>query len=842
MSTYRLKITSRRGPGFFVLSLAIGVLIAQQLMWPAVTFAATVNSGDGGYQFGKAQALDRASVSVVRLVAGYSAVPAVAGCTRSVTGLGVLVGSWAAAPASTDFSNWVLTDGSLVDPNGVPCGVGKQVNQLSSIQIYANNAYTSSTNGLTLKSLQCHATVCSDGATTEALPCQNTNPCDKGVVLVQFHTPVPQPYIDMAQTDQAITESQGIELTGPITAPISIDQVAHVLMPAQVALSDPKNESGMPVINSDGQLVDMNTKALDTGQSIRTFVNGSIAPAPLQSVNTNVLRDNWNRGVNDYYANDFVSAQSDFIRASAGNAQFQAPAAFLTLPQIRAVVTPTSSVRSGGTTGAGGTSTTAGSHIGPFAIPGAVLAWFPWIIGGAILLIVILVLIIALVIRRQVRHSREMAAFEKERVAAEEKAGMEIQRQQSQPQVAVNAIGPANAATLHPPPKSELRCPNCGELVSASDNFCAQCRSPLKFADSGLNVRVAKPQEAAQVPTGTVPQPRELVPSSSIYDQPTREMSPGEVKDGQQDLEKTRPYTMEEMAANMPTIERYVGPNLNLVVGTRSNPGIKRQHKPNEDSLFAAQGERVHNSHTQQFGLFVVADGMGGHANGQDASRQAIQTISEEVLPKISKNDPLDDEALVQILVEGVQHANQAVHQRNIEQRADMGTTITVALIMGATAYIANVGDSRTYLYRRPAGLKKITNDHSVVASLVEAGIIQPDDIYTHPKRNQIYRSLGEKPMVDVDWFKVMLQPEDKLLLCTDGLWDMVRDPLIEQILSAVPDPPQTGNALIKAALEGGGEDNVSVIVVQIAEASQRTGMTGVQLLAKPEAPQWPPM
>jgi serine/threonine protein phosphatase PrpC len=290
------------------------------------------------------------------------------------------------------------------------------------------------------------------------------------------------------------------------------------------------------------------------------------------------------------------------------------------------------------------------------------------------------------------------------------------------------------------------------------------------------------------------------------------------------------------------SVDRYVGPNMSLVVGTRSNPGIKRQHKPNEDSLFAAQGERVHNSYTQQFGLFVVADGMGGHANGQDASRLAIQTVSDEVLPKISGSEPLNDDVLVQILIDGVQHANQAVHQRNMEQRADMGTTITAALIVGATAYVANVGDSRTYLYRKPTGLQKITNDHSVVASLVEAGIIQPDDIYTHPKRNQIYRSLGEKPVVDVDWFKVLLRPEDKLLLCSDGLWDMVRDPAIEQILNAVPDPSQTGNALIKAALEGGGEDNVSVIVVHITEATQRTGMTGVQLLARPEAPQWPPM
>jgi len=168
-------------------------------------------------------------------------------------------------------------------------------------------------------------------------------------------------------------------------------------------------------------------------------------------------------------------------------------------------------------------------------------------------------------------------------------------------------------------------------------------------------VRVAKPQEAAQVPAGTVPQPLpELVPSSTIYDQPTRDMSPSEVKNGQQDLEKTQPYSAEEMVVNMPTIERYVGPNLSLLVGTRTNPAIKRQHKPNEDSLFAAQGERVHNSQTQQFGLFVVADGMGGHANGQDASRLAIQTISEEALPKISGNEPLNDEMLVQILVDGV--------------------------------------------------------------------------------------------------------------------------------------------------------------------------------------------
>jgi serine/threonine protein phosphatase PrpC len=123
---------------------------------------------------------------------------------------------------------------------------------------------------------------------------------------------------------------------------------------------------------------------------------------------------------------------------------------------------------------------------------------------------------------------------------------------------------------------------------------------------------------------------------------------------------------------------------------------------------------------------------------------------------------------------------------------------------------------------------------------LVEAGIIKPDDIYTHPKRNQIYRSLGEKPVVDVDSFIVSLKAGDKLLLCSDGLWDMVRDPEIQRLMSApTQDPSKTGQTLIQAALDGGGEDNVSVIVVSFSDSevssSGQTSMKGVQLLYKPE-------
>ena len=283
-----------------------------------------------------------------------------------------------------------------------------------------------------------------------------------------------------------------------------------------------------------------------------------------------------------------------------------------------------------------------------------------------------------------------------------------------------------------------------------------------------------------------------------------------------------------------------VQPSTGLAVGAHSNPGIKRQHKPNEDSLFVAQGIRLHSSQPQQVGVFIVADGVGGHQFGQEASRQAIQTMIDQLLPKLSGSSELRETDLRQLLIDGVQTANQAIHQRNLQQGTDMGTTITAALVVGLTAFVVNVGDSRTYLYRESEGLRKITYDHSLVAYLVETGIIKPDDIYTHPQRNQLYRSLGAKPLIPVDVFMEQLQPGDTLLLCSDGLWEMVRDPSILQTLRKGTDPPQMSSALIKAALEGGGADNVSVIVVQVTGATSYTDAMRMQLLAKPEAVEMP--
>ena len=334
---------------------------------------------------------------------------------------------------------------------------------------------------------------------------------------------------------------------------------------------------------------------------------------------------------------------------------------------------------------------------------------------------------------------------------------------------------------------ADLLCANCGQLMPGSATFCSHCGVSLVAWETGQHVSLKLP-----------------------------------------------PSTAPETCTSSQGMQLSAG----LIAGARSHPGIKRQHKPNEDSLFVAQGIRLHSS--QPFGVFIVTDGMGGHQYGQEASGHAIQTLIDQLLPQLSDGLELRETELRQLLIEGVQAANQVIYQRSQQLRTVMGTTITAAVVVGLTALVANVGDSRTYRYREAAGLRQVTRDHSLVAYLVETGIIQAGDIYTHPQRNQIYRSLGANPLLLVDVFMERLQPGDTLLLCSDGLWEMVREPVIEQILRNGTDPSQSSSALIEAALAGGGADNVSVIVVQVTEATEQTGRTGLQLLAKPDAVQLP--
>jgi serine/threonine protein phosphatase PrpC len=832
MSTHSSKPKVRRSIGLFALSLLSGLLLTLQCALPTVAFASSPEqvSSPAHSQQG---VLDLAGVSVVRLVVSYIAPTAHA--RGQCTGLGTLVGSWLPTQ-STEKNNWVLSDSSLINLDKKACQlVGAQ---LTGVQILANATYTNSSATLVpLGQLQCQiqgqTESCADSAAGASQAVPEAVTVGAGGVLFSFHSNVPfvHPFLDVAQPGTG--PRYGIELatnastTGvwPATPRLGTSPLPQqYLDPRLISLAINNtpgsskagtptpggngagltipNEPGMPILNSDAQVIGMqlagNTQL--TAANIITLRNQE---AELQLQHDNPLNTGWKNGIQQYEMGNYAGAQATLHQVDSANPQFQAALAF----EQRAAAKVHSSTNGTPTSNGGNSQAAAGSP----GFSGILL--LIGIAGGVLLLIMLLILVSLLAGRRQ-RRRQELARFEAERVEAQRIAELEVQRQQQlqRSKTTANLQHPVN----------ELPCPNCGYHVMMTDAFCPNCKYLLSPSASGLNLQATPPPSLVPRPQANYMQ-SQAVPTSSISELPTVEFSPG---NGSIESEKTMPYSIQQLQ----------GRNLSLVVGHRTDPGIKRKHKPNEDSLFAIQGARPNNSQHQQFGLFVVADGMGGHANGQDASRLAIQTIIDYILPRVSARSQFDDEGFLSLLREGVQFANQAVHQRNLDERADMGTTMTAALVVGATAYVANVGDSRTYLYREPEGLTRITHDHSVVASLVDAGIIKPDDIYTHPKRNQIYRSLGEKPFVEVDSFKVPLQPGDKLLLCSDGLWDMVRDPAIQQLMSApAPNPSKTGQDLIQAALEGGGEDNVSVIVVSVTEATPETGITGIQLLAKPE-------
>jgi serine/threonine protein phosphatase PrpC len=285
-------------------------------------------------------------------------------------------------------------------------------------------------------------------------------------------------------------------------------------------------------------------------------------------------------------------------------------------------------------------------------------------------------------------------------------------------------------------------------------------------------------------------------------------------------IERGHTYAVEQ-----PSLSQTAFPNgVQILAASNSDAGDVRRSDPNEDSTLVLQLQRVHESVTTQEGIFIVADGLGGHDNGQVASRMTVNIIAERMARELlgkplqaereeENVEPADEDDLVGLLRNTIEDANLALCQKNQRDKTDMGSTLTGYMISGEHAYIVNVGDSRTYMVRG-GQIYQLTTDHSLVGQLVAGGLIEPDDVYTHPQRSQIFRSLGDKPNVQVDVFKQQLQPGDILLSCSDGLWEMVRNPQLESILNASPDPQTACKKLIEAANANGGEDNVSAVIV----------------------------
>ena len=239
-------------------------------------------------------------------------------------------------------------------------------------------------------------------------------------------------------------------------------------------------------------------------------------------------------------------------------------------------------------------------------------------------------------------------------------------------------------------------------------------------------------------------------------------------------------------------------------VGQRTDIG--RHRKNNEDGLTSIIPEDQ-KLLAKRGALFLVSDGLGGHNNGEVASQLAIRTISDSYY-----QDTNDD--IAQSLREAIQKANTAIHQAG----NGMGTTCVAVVLLGDTAYVANVGDSRAYLIRN-GQLKQISRDHSVVAEELRAGLITQEQARNHPQRNMITRCLGTDEAVEVDTFSEPVQEGDLLLLCTDGLTALISDDEIQRIV-AQSAPQQSVSHLIERANEEGGPDNITAIVVQVAPAA----------------------
>lgn len=209
--------------------------------------------------------------------------------------------------------------------------------------------------------------------------------------------------------------------------------------------------------------------------------------------------------------------------------------------------------------------------------------------------------------------------------------------------------------------------------------------------------------------------------------------------------------------------------------------------------------------------LFIVADGMGGHKAGDYASAFAVNAIEGKVE---------DDESTepVKILRSAIEYANGEIFEKAKEEDfAGMGTTVVAATIVDDTLYVANVGDSRLYLIRE--GITQITKDHSLVEEMIRVGELKREDARFHPDKNIITRAVGADKTVAVDFFEEQLQDGDIILMCSDGLSNMVGDDEILSIIKKKKEVSDMAEELVKVANHNGGKDNIGVVLVRFEGA-----------------------
>lgn len=270
---------------------------------------------------------------------------------------------------------------------------------------------------------------------------------------------------------------------------------------------------------------------------------------------------------------------------------------------------------------------------------------------------------------------------------------------------------------------------------------------------------------------------------------------------------QTRPLPPLEESRPMPARLRY---------GQATDVGMERSG--NQDALLTLSGIIESADSPPPFGMFIVADGMGGHTDGERASFVAATTLARHVanlvyLPMLTEQELSSNQPTIpEVLEEAMQEADRQVKSRVPEG----GTTLTAAIIYRNLLYIAHVGDSRAYLIN-DGNMELITRDHSLARRLQEIGHLTPEEAEAYPQKNVLYRAIGQGDLLeDVDRATRRLLPGSQLLLCSDGLWGVVNDQTILKIIEESTDVQEACDRLIAAANQAGGPDNITAVLVQM--------------------------
>jgi PPM family protein phosphatase len=254
-----------------------------------------------------------------------------------------------------------------------------------------------------------------------------------------------------------------------------------------------------------------------------------------------------------------------------------------------------------------------------------------------------------------------------------------------------------------------------------------------------------------------------------------------------------------------------------LIAACDQSVGQQRDH--NEDALFTLTTNLISDTRQIPFGLYIVADGMGGHQHGEVASAMAIRVMAGHIIRKIylplfNLSAKAPEQSLQEIMQEGVLEAHRAI----LKQAIGGGTTLTATLVIGDQMTIAHIGDSRAYAIQPDGKIDVLTRDHSLVKRLEELGQITPEEAASHPQRNVLYRALGQGEPFDPDIITAPIPHGGYLLLCSDGLWGLMDQEKIYSLVTNSPSPQQACRLLVEAANAAGGPDNISAIVARMPD------------------------